>query len=163
LFVALYGSETGNLALKMLATGGVFIGGGIAPKILPRLAAGFMPAFLDKGRMRPLLASIPVKVVTNDKTALLGPAWHAAFADGAARSRRAPSRERPPHQGRARRGGRREGLRRRGARLARRGPTLRPRPPRHGRGRSHGVALPRESGDFPHGRGRRPRRHHGEA
>jgi glucokinase len=83
LFVDLYGAEAANLALKMLATGGVYVGGGIAPKILPRLQQRFVAAFLDKGRMRPLLASMPVRVVTNDKAALLGAAWHAAFAEGA--------------------------------------------------------------------------------
>lgn len=75
LFVSLYGSETGNLALKLMATGGVFIGGGIAPKILPYLKTPtFMAAFTAKGRMHSLLESIPVHVILNDKTALLGTA-----------------------------------------------------------------------------------------
>ena len=79
LFVSLYGAEAGNLALKMLATGGVYVGGGIAPKNLARMADGaFMRAFVDKGRMGPLLERIPVRVIVNDKTALLGAARVAA-------------------------------------------------------------------------------------
>ncbi len=79
LFVALYGAEAGDLALKMMATGGVFVGGGIAPRIADRLAAGgFIAAFQAKGRMRPLMETMPVQVVLNDRTALLGAAWHAA-------------------------------------------------------------------------------------
>lgn len=79
LFVRLYGAEAGNLALKLMATGGVYLGGGIAPRILPALTAGaFMAAFLDKGRMRGLLETIPVRVIRNDRTALLGAALRAA-------------------------------------------------------------------------------------
>ncbi|HZQ25370.1 MAG TPA: glucokinase [Terriglobales bacterium] len=79
LWVSIYGAEAGNLALKILATGGVFLGGGIAPKILPKLSGPlFMQAFVSKGRMQPLLESIPVKVVTNDRAALLGAALCAA-------------------------------------------------------------------------------------
>lgn len=75
IFVSIYGAEAGNLGLKMLATGGVFLAGGIAPKILSKLAEPFfMQAFLDKGRMRPLLEAMPVHVVMNDKIALLGAA-----------------------------------------------------------------------------------------
>jgi glucokinase len=75
LFVSFYGSEAGNLALKVMATGGVYVGGGIAPKILPKLQEPlFMEAFLAKGRMRPLLAAMPVRVILNDKTPLLGAA-----------------------------------------------------------------------------------------
>ncbi len=78
LFVALYGSEAGNLALKMKATRGVWIGGGIAPRILPRLQRpGFLEAFHDKGRFRAFLEAIPVRVILNDRTALRGAAWHA--------------------------------------------------------------------------------------
>lgn len=74
-FVSLYGAEAGNLALKTLATGGVFVAGGIAPKILPALAGGtFMQAFLGKGRLRPVLEAIPVRVVVSDTVALLGAA-----------------------------------------------------------------------------------------
>jgi glucokinase len=81
LFVAAYGAEAGNVALRMLATGGVFLGGGIAPKILSRIQgdAVFMDAFLDKGRMRPLLETIPVLVVLNDRAALWGAAHCAGF------------------------------------------------------------------------------------
>ena len=79
LFVALYGAESGNLALKVMATGGVFIGGGIAPKILARLRGpGFVRAFVAKGRMRPLLEAMPVRVILNDRLALLGAARYAA-------------------------------------------------------------------------------------
>jgi glucokinase len=75
IFVSIYGAEAGNLALKMLATGGVFLAGGIAPKILAKLKEPFfMQAFLDKGRMRPVLEAMPVQVVMNDKIALLGAA-----------------------------------------------------------------------------------------
>ncbi len=79
LFVRLYGAEAGNLALKHMATGGVYVGGGIAPKILDWLKQGeFVQAFLDKGRMRPLLEQMPVRVILNDRTALFGPAVFAA-------------------------------------------------------------------------------------
>ncbi len=75
LFISIYGAEAGNLALKLLATGGVYLGGGIAPKLVSRLAGPlFMRAFVGKGRMQALLEAIPVKVITNDKTALLGAA-----------------------------------------------------------------------------------------
>src|SRR5262249_47436203 len=80
LFVALYGAEAGNLALKLMATGGVFVGGGIAPKILPKLLnATFIEAFTAKGRMQSLLQDIPVRVILNDKTALLGAARFATL------------------------------------------------------------------------------------
>jgi len=80
LFVEIYGSAAGNLALKILALGGVFLGGGIAPKILPKLKEPlFLEAFRNKGRLRKLLEQIPVKVVLNDKTALLG-AGHVAMS-----------------------------------------------------------------------------------
>jgi glucokinase len=80
LFVGYYGAEAGNLALKLMSTGGVFIGGGIAPKILGKLETGdFLPAFFTTGRMKPLLAAMPVRVILNPKTALLGAAHYAAF------------------------------------------------------------------------------------
>jgi glucokinase len=73
LFVELYGAETGNLALKSLATGGIFIGGGIAPKILSAMQDGkFMHAFKAKGRFFPLLEKIPVKLSLNPRTPLIG-------------------------------------------------------------------------------------------
>ena len=79
MFVRLYGAEAGNLALKHMASGGLYLGGGIAPKILDRLGQGdFIDAFLDKGRMRPLLERIPVRVILNDRAALYGPALYAA-------------------------------------------------------------------------------------
>jgi glucokinase len=78
LFVSLYGAEAGNLALKVMATGGVYLGGGIAPKIVAKLRdPAFMNAFTAKGRMRPLLQSMPVRVILNPKVALLGAARHA--------------------------------------------------------------------------------------
>ena len=79
LWVSVYGAEAGNLALKTMATGGVFLGGGISPKILPKLTGPlFMQAFLEKGRLRPLLESIPVQIITNDQAGLLGAARCAA-------------------------------------------------------------------------------------
>jgi glucokinase len=78
-FAAAYGAEAGNIALKVLATGGIYLGGGIAPKALKTLASGgFMQAFLDKGRLSPLLESIPVRVILDESCALLGAA---AFAE----------------------------------------------------------------------------------
>jgi glucokinase len=79
LWIAVYGAETSNLGLKIMSTGGLFLTGGISPKILPRLEAPvFMEAFLDKGRMRPLVEAMPVHVVTNEKAGLLGAARCAA-------------------------------------------------------------------------------------
>jgi glucokinase len=73
MFVSAYGSEAGNIALGMLATGGVYVGGGIAPKILPALQSGeFMRAFTTKEPMTELLESIPVSVILNEETALVG-------------------------------------------------------------------------------------------
>ena len=75
LFVSIYGAEAGNLALKAFALGGVFVAGGIAPKILPRLEDGtFIAAFVDKGRLTDLMRSLPVRVVLNPRIALLGAA-----------------------------------------------------------------------------------------
>ncbi len=80
LFTTLYGAETGNVALRFLATGGMYIGGGIAPKILPRIQEGsFLEAFTFKGRHSPLLKSVPLYVVLNDKIALYGAAHYAAY------------------------------------------------------------------------------------
>jgi glucokinase len=73
--ISIYGAQSGNVALALLATGGVYLGGGIPPRILPRLReGGFMRSFADKGRMRPLVEQVPVYVILNDKTALLGAA-----------------------------------------------------------------------------------------
>ena len=81
-FASAYGAEAGNIALKVLATGGMYLGGGIAPKILKTLQNGFFTqAFLDKGRLSPLLQSIPVRVILDDTCALLGAA---AFAEARA-------------------------------------------------------------------------------
>ncbi len=87
LFIRLYGVEAGNHALKIMATGGVYLGGGIAPKNLERFKGPlFMQGFLDKGRMRPLLEAMPVKIILNDRAALYGPALYlAALKDQTAR------------------------------------------------------------------------------
>ncbi len=78
-FAGVYGAEAGNLALRALATGAVFLGGGIARKILPWLRGeSFRRAFLDKGRLSPLVGRTPVKVILEDKAALLGAARRAA-------------------------------------------------------------------------------------
>ena len=79
MFVSAYGAEAGNLALKALAVGGVLVGGGIAPRIIERLAAGgFVTAFRDKGRLAPLLESLPINVALNPRAPLLGAARVAA-------------------------------------------------------------------------------------
>ncbi|MDQ3068569.1 MAG: glucokinase [Acidobacteriota bacterium] len=84
LFVDIYGSEAGNLALRSVATAGLYVGGGIAPKILPALETGrFLDAFRDKPPMTDLLATIPVRVILNARTGLMGAsvvAQHAASA-----------------------------------------------------------------------------------
>jgi len=77
MFASLYGAEAGNLALKILATGGVYVGGGIAPKILPMIKQHFMEAFTTKGRYSNLMKQIPVHVILNEQTALLGAAHYA--------------------------------------------------------------------------------------
>jgi glucokinase len=78
LFVSIYGSAAGNLALQVMAVGGVYLGGGIAPKIIWKLKDGtFMEAFKNKGRLSEVVAQIPVKVILNDRAALLGAAYHA--------------------------------------------------------------------------------------
>ena len=75
MFVDAYGAEAGNLALRTVSTGGLFVGGGIAPKILPALTDGrFMRAFRDKAPYEALLSAMPVKVILNPETALLGAA-----------------------------------------------------------------------------------------
>jgi glucokinase len=78
-FCTLYGAEAGNLALKALATGGVYVAGGIGPKVLAELQDGrFREAFLAKGRMRPLLEAMPVQLVLDPNTTVLGAATLAA-------------------------------------------------------------------------------------
>ena len=79
IFIRILGSEAGNLALKTMATGGVFLGGGIPPRILEHLRRPlFLESFLNKGRMRLLLESMPLSVILNDDAALLGSARYAA-------------------------------------------------------------------------------------
>lgn len=79
-FVSVYGAEAGNLALRAKSVRGIYIGGGIAPKILAKLKDGtFMRAFADKGRYSDLLAAIPVQIVLNGQAALRGAAYYAAF------------------------------------------------------------------------------------
>lgn len=78
LFVSILGAEAGNLALKIMATGGVFIGGGIAAKILPLLKGPrLLEAFFAKGRFGTFMRGIPLRVILNDRAALLGAARHA--------------------------------------------------------------------------------------
>lgn len=78
MFVEAYGAAAGNLALVGVTTGGMFVGGGIAPRILPALQTGrFMRAFLDKSPMRPLLEAMPVHVILNSDAGLLGAAVYA--------------------------------------------------------------------------------------
>src|SRR5688500_4503981 len=87
LFVDLYGSEAGNLALRSVATAGVYIGGGIAPKILPALESGrFLDAFRDKPPMSDLLATIPIRVILNEQAGLVGASVQAQALAAAAHS-----------------------------------------------------------------------------
>jgi len=80
MFASIYGAEAGNMALRAKSVRGLYVGGGIAPKILSKLKDGaFMRAFADKGRYADLLAAIPVQVVLNDQAALRGAAYFAAF------------------------------------------------------------------------------------
>jgi len=78
LFASIYGAEAGNLALKFLAVGGVFVAGKIAASILPVLEERFVPAFVDKGRFSPLVRELPVAVVKSSSIGLYGSARHAA-------------------------------------------------------------------------------------
>ncbi len=83
LWISVYGAEASNLALKIMATGGLFLAGGITPKILPKLTGpSFMDSFLDKGRLRPLVEAVPVHVVMNEKAGLLGAARCAVMRGG---------------------------------------------------------------------------------
>jgi glucokinase len=78
IFVSAYGAEAGNLALTLLSVGGVYIGGGIAPRILEKLKDGvFMKAFTGKGRLSQLLINMPVRVILESRTALMGAAAYA--------------------------------------------------------------------------------------
>jgi glucokinase len=80
MFVSVFGAVAGNFALTGMTTGGVYLGGGIVPKILPKLKEDiFMKAFTNKGRFKDFLEKIPVKVVLNDKAALIGAAYCATM------------------------------------------------------------------------------------
>jgi glucokinase len=80
IFVAVYGAEAGNLALRAKAIGGVYLGGGIAPKIQSKLLdESFKRAFVEKGRYKEFVSAIPVYLILNEKTALQGAAYYAAF------------------------------------------------------------------------------------
>lgn len=80
LLVSVYGAEAGNLALRAKSVRGLYVGGGIAPKIIAKLQDGtFMRAFKDKGRYADFMAAIAVQVVLNEQAALRGAAYHAAF------------------------------------------------------------------------------------
>jgi glucokinase len=82
MFVEIYGAMAGNLALLLKSVGGLYVGGGIAPKIMEKLKDGsFMRHYVDKGRMSGLVKSIPVRVILDDKTALYGAARYALTAD----------------------------------------------------------------------------------
>jgi glucokinase len=77
-FIGILGSEIGNLALKILATGGVYLGGGIPPRLLPQLRSGrLLAAMRNKGRFRPLIERVPLHVILSPKTALYGAAAYA--------------------------------------------------------------------------------------
>jgi glucokinase len=79
LYISMLGNAAGNLALTGMAIGGLYLGGGIPPKILPALKQGpFLKGFMAKGRFADVLARVPVRVILNDKAAILGAA-HAAF------------------------------------------------------------------------------------
>ncbi len=78
MFVSAYGAEAGNLGLKILAHGGIYVGGGIAPKILKKMQDGtFMQAFCDKGRMHDLVSHMPVRIILESRAALMGAAAYA--------------------------------------------------------------------------------------
>ena len=94
IFASALGAKAGNLALTLLATGGIYLGGGIAPKVLKVMGNGeFSRAFTDKGRLSPILESIPVRVILDDTCALLGAAAYAEdrAAELSGRSERAAS------------------------------------------------------------------------
>ena len=78
MLVSVYGAEAGNLALKVLSVGGLYVGGGIAPKILEKLKDGtFLKAFVDKGRLSQLLINMPVRIILDSRAALMGAAAYA--------------------------------------------------------------------------------------
>jgi len=95
MFVSAYGAESGNMVLKVLATGGMYLGGGIAPKIVKTMKGGvFMRAFTDKGRMTDLLVQTPVRIILESRCALMGAAAYAEAraAEISGKSVRAASR-----------------------------------------------------------------------
>jgi glucokinase len=82
LFATIYGAEAGNLALKMLATGGVYVAGGVAAFMAPVLVkSGFVRAFTDKGRFAPVMQKMPVAIVKDPYIGLAGSAYHALHAN----------------------------------------------------------------------------------
>jgi glucokinase len=95
MFAASYGAEAGNLVLKVLATGGMYLGGGIAPKMMKTMRGGaFMQAFTDKGRLSELLVHTPVRIILESRAALMGAAAYAEAraAEISGKSVRAASR-----------------------------------------------------------------------
>jgi glucokinase len=85
-FASMYGAQAGNLALTVMATGGVFVAGGTAPRIVPKLPDGaFMTAFRNKGRLSDVLARVPVKIITNPHVGLIGAAIAATRLEPALR------------------------------------------------------------------------------
>lgn len=73
MYVSILGSICGNLALTAMATGGIYVGGGVSPRILPKLVnRDFMSSFTNKGRFSKLMETIPVKIILNDRAALIG-------------------------------------------------------------------------------------------
>lgn len=80
MFISIYGAEAGNLALRSMATAGVYVGGGIAPKVLAdaKSQQAFLAAFTGKGRFSGLVSRVPVYIIVNDNTALIGAANRAA-------------------------------------------------------------------------------------
>lgn len=92
IFVSVYGSEAGNCALNFMATGGVFLGGSIAAKIVPKMRDPvFMQSFLDKGRMQSLLGDVPVKIVMNDDAGLIGAARYTLIQKAFRAAKRIPA------------------------------------------------------------------------
>ncbi len=94
MFVSAYGAEAGNLTLKILAVGGMYLGGGIAPKLLNKMQDGaFMRAFTDKGRLSDLLVQTPVRIILESRAALMGAAAYAEarVTEGSGHSERAAS------------------------------------------------------------------------
>lgn len=90
IFVSVYGSMTGNCALSFMATGGVFIGGSIAAKIVPKMRDPiFLNSFLEKGRMHSLLRDMPVKIILNDDAGIIGAARYTLIQKAFSRDKRA--------------------------------------------------------------------------